>query len=92
MKLTITAGYINFTFEENDWKNIRGGAQAIIRDLKSNVPHSLKDKDGWMYNPDDKTWTLKDTPKNRTTIEGLKKQYLDDPRELSLPFESQITQ
>jgi len=86
MKISTQAGYIYLQFESEDWDHPAGGARAVISGIKTSIG-VLTDKnlDGFTYEKNNKQWSFRDTPRNRSTIENLQKYYMpSDPNQLGL--------
>jgi hypothetical protein len=86
MKSSTNAGFIYLKFDPDDWDNRAGGARAVISGIKTSIGVlTERNPDGYSYDSNNKEWSFRDTPKNRSTIENLKKYYLpSDPDQMGI--------
>jgi hypothetical protein len=78
MKSATSAGYIELSFDEWDWRLANGKIVIeFIQSLKDSIP--LEDRS---YNPDTHIWTIKDRWKY--VIRELYSQYFEDPNQLDI--------
>ena len=84
MTIRIQAGYIFVQFSPTDWKLRQGGARAVIEVIKTEIGHTSRNPDGFNYDENDGTWTMKDTASNRSVLEQAKEKYVDFPNQEKL--------
>jgi hypothetical protein len=78
MQSTKSAGYIELSFDEWDWKLGDGSVVLdFIKEMKASIPPEDRS-----YNPETKIWTIKE--RWQYVLRELKGKYFEDPNQIDI--------